>query len=264
VDGDVVVASVHLDQPVAHRRAEQPADPLPPVARGRQVVHPPAVVLQRHRHRGLRQRRPHERLGGMRPFRGGGPQERPPRRHVGEELVHLHGRAERASVGHDLPHAAAVDLDRRPGARGGPRADHEPRHLADRRERLPAEAERLDVLEILGRPQLTRGVRRHRQRQVLRFDPAAVVYHPHQRDAALLEDDVDPSRCGVERVFQQLLHDARGPFDDLARRDAVDHRHRQLFDSSHAPLHLTVRSPLQAAAGLPVGRQESWNSLILR
>src|SRR2546426_7684532 len=63
---------------------------------------------------------------------------------------------------------------------------------------------------------------RQRHRQLAGGDAAAVVAHPHQRDAAALDVDLDARRAGIERVLDQLLDDRGRPFDHLAGGDLVD------------------------------------------
>jgi hypothetical protein len=233
-DRQFPVVGLHLQQPTGHRGPVQTADPIPPRRGGRQVVDPAAIVHQREGHAGVRQRRSHEGFGCMGPLGLRRPEKRPPRRHVAEHLVHLDRGADRTAMGRRGPDTAAVDLERRARPAGRARPDHEPGHLADAGQGLAAEPERPDPLQILGRAELARGMRRHRQRQILGLDAAAVVHDPHQRDPALLERHVDAAGPGVERVLQQLLDHARRPLHDLAGRDAVDHRWREFLDASHA------------------------------
>src|SRR5690606_2001504 len=93
-----------------------------------------------------------------------------------------------------------------------------------------AEPERGDRLEVGGGGELARRVRGHGQRQLFRRDPAAVVGDADQLRAAFFDGDVDVRRAGVEAVLDQLLDDAGGSLDDLARGDLVDEQRRQLAD----------------------------------
>ena len=69
-------------------------------------------------------------------------------------------------------------------------------------------------------------MRRHRQRQLIGGDPAAVIDDAHQFAAPLRHRHVD-SRCtGIDGVFQQFLYDAGRPLDNLAGGDLVDHARR--------------------------------------
>src|SRR5437763_964903 len=89
-------------------------------------------------------------------------------------------------------------------------------------ERLAAEAQRADAEEVVGVFELAGGVAGERQRQVVGVDAAAVVRDADQFGAALLDLDVDAPAAGVHGVFEQLLDDAGGPFDDLASSDLGD------------------------------------------
>ena len=60
------------------------------------------------------------------------------------------------------------------------------------------------------------------QRQVLGQDAAAVIDDADQVGPALLDVDIDARAAGIDAVFEQLLDDAGGPFDDLPRRDLGD------------------------------------------
>ena len=191
---DLAVVGLHLDEPVAQLDAEQVADSRPPRACHGQVVDSAAVVGEAEAHRGMGEGRAYERLRGMRPLGLRCPEKRPPCRHVAEQLVHLDGGTDRTSLGHDLAGPATVDRDRGANALGRPRPDHQPRHFTDAGQRLAAEAERADPLEVLGNAKLARGMGRHRQRQVLGLDTAAVIHHADQGNAPLFERHVDPRR----------------------------------------------------------------------
>ena len=66
-----------------------------------------------------------------------------------------------------------------------------------------------------------------------RGDAAAIVDDANQFGAALLDVDVDAAAAGVHGVFEQLLDDAGGPLDDLARGDLGDDGSGQLLDAWH-------------------------------
>ena len=154
-----------------------------------------------------------------------GAQELAPRRHAVKQVAHLDRRARRMR-GRRRARRAAVDrLDRdrvRRAARA--RGDAQARHRRDRRQRLAAEAEGGDALEVLERRDLAGGVARERERQLRGRDAAAVVAHADQADAAVLDVDRDLPGAGVERVLDQLLDDGRRALDHLARGDLVDER----------------------------------------
>jgi hypothetical protein len=59
---------------------------------------------------------------------------------------------------------------------------------------------------------------------------AAVVGDADPPPAAAIGEDIDPARAGVDGVFDEFLHDARGAFDHLAGGDAVDDLFGELAD----------------------------------
>ncbi len=79
-----------------------------------------------------------------------GLQELQPRRRGVEEVIDLDPRAVRERGPHDLGLLAALDIER-PGMRlaGMPRGDGEPRHGADRGQRLAAGSKRADLQQVL-------------------------------------------------------------------------------------------------------------------
>ena len=117
---------------------------------------------------------------------------------------------------------AGIDGDR-PGVRlaGVARRDRQPRHRADRGQRLAAEAERADLQQIVA-VELGGGVALDREREVGPRHAGAVVGDADQPAAAAVGRDLDPRRAGVERVLDQFLDHARRPLDHLAGGDAVD------------------------------------------
>ncbi len=172
-----------------------------------------------------------------------GAQELAPRRRVEVQLLRrrpsCRRRAPRARSAPTVPpstsmrHACGL-----PAARD---ASAKPRHRGDRRQRLAAKAERRDRLEVVSGRDLRRRVARHRERQVLARDAAAVVGDADALDAAVLEVDVDLRGAGVERVLEQLLQRRRRPLDDFAGGDLVDEQVGQRPD----------RRPSAASVGEP-------------
>ena len=82
---------------------------------------------------------------------------------------------------------------------------------------------------------------RHRERQLLALDAAAVVGDTDAADAAAGEIDVDLGRAGIERVLEQLLQCRGGPLDDLAGGDLVDQVIRERADRRHGQ-HSSARA----------------------
>ena len=112
---------------------------------------------------------------------------------------------------------------------GVARGDREPRHGADRRQRLAAKAQRADGDEIVV-GELGGGVALDRQRQVGARHALAVVGDANQPPAAAVGEHVDAARAGIERVLDQLLDHARRTLDHLAGGDAVDDGFGELAD----------------------------------
>jgi hypothetical protein len=150
-----------------------------------------------------------------------------------EQVAQLHHRATGQRGGFHRAHRAAGHLDpvgvRAVGAAG----DRQATNRAERRQRLPPEAEAGDVQKV-GAVDLGRGVTGERQWQVVRPHPASIVGHPDQRLAAMGDLHRDPCRAGIERVFHQFLDRAGGAFDDLTGRDPVDRGIVELADHGRA------------------------------
>ena len=58
--------------------------------------------------------------------------------------------------------------------------------------------------------------------------------------AAAVGEDVDAAGAGIDGVFNQFLHDARGAFDHFAGGDAVDDLFGELADG-HGRLFESIR-----------------------
>ncbi len=173
-------------------------------------------------------------LGDARRLGGGGLEELAARRHVEEQLAHLDHGARGAAGGGDHGLGAAVDGDA--GALGLAAlagAQLEPAHRGDAGERLTAEAEGADGDEIVELADLAGGVAEDGQARVFAVHAGAVVGDADQLDAAGLDVDADAAGAGVERVLEQLLDDAGGALDDLARGDLVGEIVGEEVDRGH-------------------------------
>jgi len=87
--------------------------------------------------------------------------------------------------------------------------------------------------EVVGLLDFAGGVAGHGQFQLIGFDAATIVGHPHQVHSAGRHGDVDPRGAGVDGVFHQFFDDAGRPFDHLARGDLVDQALRKGVDAGH-------------------------------
>ena len=133
----------------------------------------------------------------------------------------------------DFAELAAFDLQR--GAMrvvAAARGQREAADRSDRRQGLAAETERGHRFQVVERGDLAGRVARHRQRQFVGRDAAAVVADADQAHAAFLQVDVDAARAGVERVLDQFLDHGRRAFDDLAGGDLVDEGVGKLADAA--------------------------------
>ncbi len=164
-----------------------------------------------------------------------------PRRRGVEQVAHLDAGAFAERRGLDLGLVAAVDGDR-PGMRlaGVAGGDGEPRHRADRGQRLAAEAERADIEEVVA-GQLRGGVALDREREVGAGHAGAVVGDADQPPPAAVGHHLDAGRAGVERVLDELLDHARRALDHLAGGDAVDDAFGELADGHVVALRRIAR-----------------------
>jgi hypothetical protein len=153
-----------------------------------------------------------------------------PRRRGMEQIAHLEPRTFPKCGRLDPGFDPGIDFDR-PGMRlaGMARRDREPRHRADRGQRLAAETKGSDRNEIVV-VQLRGGVAFDGKRQIGAAHALAVIGDADQAAPAAVSEDIDARRAGVECVLDQLLDHARRPLHDLARRDAVDDGFGELAD----------------------------------
>ena len=68
------------------------------------------------------------------------------------------------------------------------------------------------------------------EREIAMRHAAAVVGDADPPPAAAIGEDVDAAGAGIDGVFDEFLHHARGTFDHLAGGDAVDDLFGELAD----------------------------------
>ena len=223
----------HRPGRVAHRdrrrREVLPHDFLEPrqvrcrLAHGGHVEEYPRAVAQPKAHVEARQRHALDQAHDVRELGRVAPDKFAPRRHVKEQVAHLDGGPGRVSGGAHRAQRSPLDRKLRPLSRaGGARGDAQPRHRADRGQRLAAEAERRDRRQIIERGDLAGGVAGECQGQLRCADPAPVIAHPNEAHAAALDVDLDSRGARIEGVLNQLLDDRGRPLDDLAGGDLVN------------------------------------------
>ena len=222
----------------------------PVAARGLAVVADP----QLHVRTGQRQRaQPFLDVAHLGAF---GAQELAPRRHVVEQVAHLHRGTGRVRLGQHLAHPATVDLQLAAMlGLGAARGQPETADRGDRRQGFAAESQRGHRLQVVERGDLAGGMAADRQRQLGRIDAATVIADPDQAHPAFLQLDVDPVRTGIKRVLDQLLDHRCRAFDDFAGGDLVDQgvrkrsdRHRRVADGGDAQMIAVTRFTCRSRA----------------
>jgi len=150
-----------------------------------------------------------------------GAQELAPGRYAGEQLLDDDAGARRQG-GRPLPFELAIVDDARPAVLAiQPGLDRHPGDAGDRRQRLAAETQGLDLVDRIGR-QLGGGVPLQRQRDLIAGHAAAVVGDLDPADSALRQRHGDPGRAGIDRVFNQLFQRTGRPFNHFTGCNAVD------------------------------------------
>ena len=86
---------------------------------------------------------------------------------------------------------------------------------ADAGQRLAAKTEADNRFQVIERGNFTGGMTGQRQRQLVLFDPAAVIANADKLCAAALDININSRRASVETVFYQLLHHRRRTFHHL-------------------------------------------------
>jgi hypothetical protein len=111
---------------------------------------------------------------------------------------------------------------------GGARAARqlEAAHRRDAGQRLAAEAQRVEPVEVLERADLAGGVTLERQRELVRLNALAVVGHLEELVERPLDPHLDRPCSGIERVLEQFLERRQRPLDHLAGGDARSGRGR--------------------------------------
>ena len=222
--------AAHLERALAvrhgHERARelappQPVQPVDRLLRRRHVDQHTIVAREPERDVGARERQQRQHLGRGPCLRRLGAQELAARGRVEEQRPH---RDRRTVLAHGILHRLALspdDPNPRTAAAVRRGLEVEARHRRDRRERLAAEAERPYADQVGGIADLAGRVARQGELRVPAAHPFAVVAHPNQGLAAVLDLDADRPGARVEGVFHELLHDGRRPLDHFPRSDLV-------------------------------------------
>ena len=102
---------------------------------------------------------------------------------------------------------------------GSARPEQESRDRSDARQSFPAEAELVNIEEILRATQLAGGVPPQAELRVDSTHAAAVIRHLDERDASAADLHADAASPGINAVLHQLLEHGRGALHHFARRD---------------------------------------------
>ncbi len=208
----------------------------------------------------MRQRQARKGFADVAHLGAGGAQKLAANRRVEKQMAYLDARARRSVPGPNLREITAVTGQFGTVRRSGnSRLEDDLGDTANRGQRLATEAERTDGEQIVGTGELAGGVTGEGKRQVVGRDAAAIIDDANRLDAALLDFHVDPRSAGIDGIFEQLLDDAGGAFDDLARRDFVDDQRRKLVNSCHVlclPRSVAPRGNAGCSASREVAAQE--------
>ena len=176
------------------------------------------------------------------------------RRNVEEEVAGDDLGAGRAAGGLLRDGLAARDEDLDALRRFAPaRADGEACDGGDAGDGLAAESEGGDVEDVGLGGDLAGGMRIEAEQGVVGVHALAVVGDRDGAASAVLDRDGDLPCARVERILHELLHDGRGAFHDLARRDLVADLVAQLPDLAHDAVRFSGSGTSFAPDGMDSG-----------
>ena len=221
--GRALVGPVHRDQLVRHVPPIDRVDHIQErsVSQCRQELLPILQVAERHLRVGqclLLQDILDPGGLGLRTF-----QKLPAGRYVFKEVPHDEGGAVRGADLRKILFNSALDLIMHCHQRSRRLRDQlHPGDARDGGQRLAAEAEGLDALEIPGIPDLRGGMPKEGIPHILPGDAGAVVRHPDHRDAAVPDLHRHRGAPGIDGILQKLLHHAERALDHLTGRNLID------------------------------------------
>jgi hypothetical protein len=163
-------------------------------------------------------------------------EEAPAGRETAEEVMDAHGRPDRAAA--PLLEEDPAVAHHHPGAgRLGGRAGQEGEVAdgGDAGQRLAAEAQGGDAVQIVERAQFAGGVAGQGQGDLGGRDATAIVCDPDEVKAGPAQLDPDLAGAGVQTVFDEFFQGRRRPVDDLAGGDPGRHLRGQEGDGHPRP-----------------------------
>jgi len=191
----------------------------------------PAIVANAQFHIGPGQRQRAQPFLDMAQLGALGFQKPAPRRHVVEQLAHLHRGTGRMRLWRQCRSAATGHFQ--PRTMLGNRLPRGKRKAADRGDRWQRFATKPhggDLLQIIEAGDLAGGMARHRQHQFIARETNAIVADADQAYPTLLQIDIQAHGTGIERILDQLLDHRGRAFDHLTGSNLVDQYFRQLPD----------------------------------
>ena len=209
------------DAVLRERAVGQRGDALGP---GLAALHPertPSVMLQRKGDVGPRHCEALHHVDARGIFCARRAQEFAACGHAREQPLDTHARAGRQRSGALRHHFAIVDGARPAFLPAHSAFERHPRDTGDRRQRLAAKAQGIDLVDrVVGQlgGRMTFQCKRHFGRR----HAAAIVGHFDQIGAARGEADHDPRRARVYGVFHQFFQRAGRAFDHFSRCNPVD------------------------------------------
>ncbi len=164
-------------------------------------------------------------------------QELASRGHVEEQVANLDRCAARPRLALDAEDSSALNRDPRPAlCRVAAARQGEARDRCDRGDRLTAEAEGRNAIEVFGGRHLGGRVTLEGEEHIVPVHPAAVVTDADHGTPAVPHLHRDAPGAGVEAVLDQLLDHGGGTLDDFSRRDAIHDPVRKHSNPRHADM----------------------------
>ena len=176
---DAAVIRLDRNQVVGEVTAEEELQSVKRLLRCGEFVHRLVVVPQHHVKSRVRQCHPRELLADVTELGGDRLQKLATDRRVLEEVSDLNLSPKRAAALARRSDRAEINVQLHPMRLvSRTRPNPQSRDFGHRRESLAAKAHRLDIEQIVRTPNLARRVRCHRQQEVVRMNPFAVIDNP--------------------------------------------------------------------------------------
>ena len=164
-------------------------------------------------------------------------QELAPHRYVIEQVLDLEIGADGTLAGFLTHHFAARYLNQRSYLAVFRACHHlHMRYGTDTGQRFPSKTHRMQRKQVLGLPDLTRGVSFKGHAGIHRTHTAAVIDHLQQRPPGIDNDNTDMLRTRIQTVLHQLLKARGGALNHLAGSYLISYTVRKKMDNVHTQL----------------------------